>query len=166
MSTASAPRPLDARVPPHNLQAEESLLGAMLLKQAAISDSVQTVTTADFYKPAHAHIFDAISTLYAAGEPVDPVTVAAELQRSNLLDAIGGPAVLLSIQARTPAVSNAGHYAKIVEENSLLRRLVHTATEIAELGYAPLDDVTKTLDAAADEITADIEANDGYGFKK
>jgi replicative DNA helicase len=148
LSNAAAPHPLEGRVPPHNVQAEESLLGAMLLKQAAISDSVQTVNTGDFYKPAHAHIFDAISTLYAAGEPVDPVTVAAELKRAGLLDAIGGPAVLLSIQARTPAVSNAGHYAKIVEENALLRRLVSTASEIAELGYAPLDDVTKTLDVA------------------
>lgn len=148
MSTPPATRPLDGRVPPHNVQAEESLLGAMLLKQTAISESVQAVSTGDFYKPAHAHIFDAISSLYGAGEPVDPVTVAAELKRAGLLDAIGGPSVLLSIQSRTPAVSNAAHYAKIVEENSLLRRLVSTASEIAELGYAPLDDVTKTLDVA------------------
>ena len=148
MSNASPGRPVEGRVPPHNVQAEESLLGAMLLKQSAISESVQSVNTGDFYKPAHAHIYDAISTLYAAGEPVDPVTVAAELKRAGLLDAIGGPAVLLSIQARTPAVSNAAHYAKIVEENALLRKLVQTASDIAELGYAPLDDVTKTLDYA------------------
>jgi replicative DNA helicase len=100
-----------ARVPPHNIQAEESLLGAMLLKQSAIADAVQLVSTEDFYKPAHGHIFDAISSLYGAGQPVDPVTVAEELKRANLLDAIGGPSVLLSIQARTPAVSNAAHYA-------------------------------------------------------
>jgi len=139
---------MEGRVPPHNIQAEESLLGAMLLKQTAISDSVQAVNAGDFYKPAHAHIYEAISALYGAGEPVDPVTVAAELKRAGLLDAIGGPAVLLSIQSRTPAVSNAAHYAKIVEENSLLRRLVSTASEIAELGYAPMDDVSKTLDYA------------------
>ncbi|MEI2650616.1 MAG: DnaB-like helicase N-terminal domain-containing protein [Microthrixaceae bacterium] len=148
MSNASPGRPVEGRVPPHNVQAEESLLGAMLLKQSAISESVQSVNTGDFYKPAHADIYDAISTLYAAGEPVDPVTVAAELKRAGLLDAIGGPAVLLSIQARTPAVSNAAHYAKIVEENASLRKLVQTASDIAELGYAPLDDVTKTLDYA------------------
>jgi len=148
MSNASPSRPMEGRVPPHNIQAEESLLGAMLLKQTAISDSVQAVNAGDFYKPAHAHIYEAISALYGAGEPVDPVTVAAELKRAGLLDAIGGPAVLLSIQSRTPAVSNAAHYAKIVEENSLLRRLVSTASEIAELGYAPMDDVSKTLDYA------------------
>ena len=140
------------RVPPHNLAAEESLLGAMLLKQTAIADAVQTVSTDDFYKPAHGQIFDAISTLYGAGQAVDPVTVAEELKRSGLLDAIGGPAVLLSIQSRTPAVSNAGHYAKIVEENALLRRLVSTASDIAELGFSPLDDVAKTLDVAESMI--------------
>src|SRR5690606_32437564 len=102
----------------------------------------------DFYKPAHAHIFEAISTLYSAGEPVDPVTVAEELKRAELLDAIGGPSVLLSIQARTPAVSNAAHYAKIVEENSLLRRLISTAGEIAEMGYHPPEEVSTTVDRA------------------
>ncbi len=144
--------PLSSRVPPHNLAAEESVLGAMLLKSTAIADAVQLVSADDFYKPAHAHIFDAISSLYGSGQPVDPVTVAEELKRAGLLEAIGGPAVLLSIQARTPAVSNAAHYAKIVEENALLRRLVSTATDIAELGYTPLDDVAKTLDVAESMI--------------
>ncbi len=145
---AGSSPPTDGRIAPHNLAAEESLLGAMLLKQTAIADAVQVVDAVDFYKPAHAHIYEAITALYGAGQPVDPVTVAEELKRAELLDAIGGPALLVSIQARTPAVSNASHYAKIVEENALLRRLVSTASDIAELGYHPLDDVTKTLDVA------------------
>ena len=136
------------RVPPHNLQAEESLLGAMLLRSQAIADAVQLVKATDFYRPAHGHIFEAICALYSSGEPVDPVTVAEELKRAGLLDVIGGPAVLVSIQSKTPAVSNATHYAKIVEENSLLRRLISTAAEIADLGYNPLDDVEKTVDIA------------------
>ena len=84
----------------------------------------------------------------ARGEPVDPVTVADELRRAGLLDAIGGPAALLSLQANTPATSNAGRYAQIVEEHALLRRLIGVAGEIAELGYAVPDDVTKALDSA------------------
>ena len=145
--------PVDAgRIPPHSVQAEESLLGAMLLKQTAIADAVQIVQSGDFYKPAHGHIFEAISSLYGAGTPVDPVTVAEELKRAGLLEAIGGAAVLLSIQSRTPAVSNASHYAKIVEENALLRRLVSTASDIAELGYNPIGDVPKTLDVAESMI--------------
>src|SRR5688500_7940565 len=86
--------PPAGRVPPHNLQAEESLLGAMLLSKDAIASAVETVGVDDFYKPAHAHIFDAITSLYGAGEPSDPVTVAEELRRAGLLDAIGGTAAL------------------------------------------------------------------------
>lgn len=140
------------RVLPHNIAAEESLLGAMLLKQTAIADAVEQVSAEDFYKPAHRHIFDAISTLYAGGEPVDPITVAEELRRAGLLDSIGGAAVLVSLQSRTPAVSNAAYYARIIDENSLLRRLVNTASDIAELGYNPLDDIAKTLDTAESKI--------------
>lgn len=99
------------RVPPHNLQAEESLLGAMLLRSQAIADAVETVVASDFYKPAHGHIFEAITSLYGGGEPVDPVTVSEELKRAGLLSAIGGSGVLLTIQSRTPAVSNVPHYA-------------------------------------------------------
>jgi replicative DNA helicase len=97
-----------ARVLPNDLQAEESLLGAMLLSRDAIAAATEILGADDFYKPAHGHIFDAITTLNAAGEPADPVTVADELRRAGLLDAIGGPATLVTLQAGTPATSNAG----------------------------------------------------------
>jgi len=139
----------DGRVPPHNLQAEESLLGAMLLSRDAIVAAAEVgVAPDDFYKPAHGHIYDAVITLYGAGEPADPVTVADELRRADLLDAIGGPAVLVSLQAGTPATSNAARYARIVEEHALLRRLIGVAGEIAEMGYQLPDDVTKAIDRA------------------
>ena len=102
----------------------------------------------DFYKPAHGHIFDAITSLFAAGEPVDPVTVADELSRAGLLDAIGGPASLVTIQANTPATTSASRYARIVEEHALLRRLIGVAGEIAELGYDVPEDVAKAVDQA------------------
>jgi replicative DNA helicase len=136
------------RVPPHNLQAEESLLGAMLLSRDAIVDAVQIVGPDDFYKPAHGHVFDAVTSLYGQGEPVDPVTVADELRRADLLDHIGGSATLVSLQANTPAISNAGRYARIVEEHALLRRLIGVAGEIAELGYEVPDDVEAAVDRA------------------
>jgi replicative DNA helicase len=141
-------RPSATRVPPHNLQAEESLLGAMLLSKEAVSIASETLTADNFYKPAHAHIFDAISSLAAVGEPADPVTVAEELSRAGLLDAIGGPATLVTLQAATPAVSNAARYARIIEEHALLRRLIGVAGEIAEMSYGLPDDVTKTVDQA------------------
>src|SRR5207302_1018038 len=123
------------RVPPHNLEAEESLLGAMLLSKDAIASAVEICGADDFYKPAHGHVFEAVTSLYSQGEPADPVTVADELRRAGLLDAIGGPVMLVSLQANTPATSNAARYARIVEEHALLRRLIGVAGEIAELGY-------------------------------
>jgi replicative DNA helicase len=135
-------------VPPHDLQAEESLLGAMLLSRDAISAAVETCNTEDFYRPAHAHIFDAICSLYAQGEPADPVTVADELRRADLLEAAGGPGNLVALQANTPAIANAAHYARIIQEHALLRRLIGVAGEIAEMGYALPDDVVATLDKA------------------
>ncbi len=136
------------RVPPHDLHAEESLLGAMMLSAEAIASAAGVVTASDFYKPAHGHVYDAIHTLYATGQPVDSVTVADELRRANLLEGIGGPAVLAQIMSSTPATTNAGRYASIVEEYSLLRRLIGVAGEIAELGYSVPDDVAKALDRA------------------
>ncbi len=138
-----------ARVPPHNLEAEESLLGAMLLSRDAIVAAVEAqLGPDDFYKPAHGHVFEAVTALYGQGEPADPVTVAEELRRAGLLEGIGGPATLISLQARTPAIGNATRYARIVEEYALLRRLIAVAGEIAEMGYSVPDDVLAAIDAA------------------
>ncbi len=141
-------RPSPGRVPPHDLQAEESLLGSMMLSATAIADAAGVVTASDFYKPAHGHVYDAIHTLYASGQPVDAVTVADELRRAQLLDAIGGPGVLAQIMASTPSTTNAGRYATIVEEYALLRRLIGVSSEIAEIGYSVPEDVEKALDRA------------------
>jgi replicative DNA helicase len=138
-----------ARVPPHNLAAEEALLGAMLLSRDAIAASTEVGLTADdFYKPAHGHVYAAVCGLYSRGEPVDPVTVAEVLRRQELLDAIGGTAILVTLQAGTPATTSAARYARIVEEHALLRRLIGVAGEIAESAYGVPDDVTQAIDRA------------------
>ncbi len=129
------------RIPPQNLEAEESLLGAMLLSRDAIADALEIVKVDDFYRPAHAHVFEAISSLYAAGDPADPVTVAEELTRSGVVDSVGGLDGLLSLQVNTPATSNAEKYARIIHEHYTLRRLIEVANEISELGYSRPDDV-------------------------
>jgi replicative DNA helicase len=121
----------------------------MLLSRDAIVAGVEAqLGPDDFYKPAHGHVFEAVTALYAQGEPADPVTVAEELRRAGVLDGIGGPATLISLQARTPAISNATRYARIVEEYALLRRLIAVAGEIAEMGYSVPDDVIAAIDAA------------------
>jgi replicative DNA helicase len=147
-------RPLEhGRIPPHNLEAEESLLGAMMLSREAITSAVEAhIEAHDFYKPAHGQIFDAAFSLHSRGEPVDPVTVAEELRRAGSLDSIGGRQALLRIQAATPASANATHYAQIVSELSMLRRLIGVAGEIQEMGYSTPDDVDVTLDRAESMI--------------
>jgi replicative DNA helicase len=142
---APAPGP---RVPPHNLEAEESLLGAMLLSSDATAAAIEICGPADFYKPAHGHIFTAIVALFERGEPIDAVTVTDELRRAGLVEAVGDPATLVSLQANTPSIANAAHYARIVEEHALLRRLVGVAGEIAEIGYSVPEDVARAVDQA------------------
>lgn len=161
-STSRDPAPADAppqqrssgRVPPHSIEAEESLLGAMLLSEHAVSMVSPIVSVDDFYKPAHRHIFDTMQALAVAGGGIDPVTVAEELGRVGLLEACGGTAALVTLQTRTPAITNAEYYARIVQEKALLRRLIGAATDIAELGYSPRDDIDKTMDEAESAIFA------------
>ncbi len=148
MTDTEGPRGDRGRVPPHNLEAEESLLGAMLLSPSAVATSLERLSSADFYKPTHGHVFDAMQALYLAGSPIDPVTVADELGRLGTLDQVGGVESLLRLQQLTPATSNAGRYAGIIEEHALLRRLISVSGEIAEMGYGMPEDVTKALDEA------------------
>ena len=120
----------------------------MLLSRDAIADALEVVVAEHFYKPSHAHVFEAICGLYASGEPADPVTVAEALTRAGLLDQIGGPGLLLELQASTPATSSAGKYARITQEHAILRSLIGAANEIAEIGYGHPDDVVKAVDEA------------------
>jgi replicative DNA helicase len=141
------------RVPPHNVEAEASLLGALLLSPDAIASVAELgVGPDDFYKPAHQFIYDAVRTLVSAGEPADAVTVADELRRAGVLEDIGGPGLLLDLQTATPAISNAGRYGRIVRDTALLRRLIGVAGEIAEIAYDEPDDVTKALDEAENKV--------------
>jgi replicative DNA helicase len=146
-------RRTDARIPPHNLQAEESLLGALLLSRDAVGAVGEMhLSPSDFYKPAHQHIYDAIRALYGGGGAIDTVTVAEELRRAGLVDEVGGIEGLLELQNATPSISNAGRYAKIVQDTAMLRRLIMVAGDIAELGYSEPDDVTKALDEAETKV--------------
>jgi len=120
----------------------------MLLSRDAIASAIECCVADDFYKPAHGHVFGAIVGLYARGEPADPVTVADELRRASLLEAVGDASVLISLQVNTPSTANAAHYARIVEELALLRRLVGVAGEIAELGYSLPEDISAVVDRA------------------
>jgi replicative DNA helicase len=147
-SGASIAPVTSTRVPPHNLEAEESVLGAMLLSRDAIAAAIERCDASNFYRPSHAQIFDAITDLYGRGEPADVVTVAEQLRRSGGLEEAGGTPALVSLQSNTPAISSAGRYASIVEEHALLRRLIGVSQEISELAYSLPEDVTDAVDRA------------------
>ncbi len=152
-SRSTSSRSSVGRVPPHNLDAEESLLGALLLSREAVNQIGDLrMQPEHFYKPAHQHIFSAIKGLLHTGQPIDAVTVADELRRSGLLEEIGGAQLLLELQNATPAISNAARYAKIVQDTALLRRLIGVASEIAEIAYREPDDVSKAIDEAETRI--------------
>jgi replicative DNA helicase len=145
------------RMPPQDVDAEQSVLGSMLISKDAIADVLEVAKAHDFYRPAHETIFDAITDLYSRGEPADPVTVAAELQRRGELVRVGGAPYLHTLSASVPIAANAGYYAEIVREKSILRRLVDAGTKIAQLGYAGEGQVDDTVDRAQAEIYAITE---------
>jgi replicative DNA helicase len=151
------------RTPPQDMAAEQSVLGAMLISKDAIADVSEALRGVDFYRPSHETIHDAIIDLYGRGEPVDMVTVAAELQRRGELQRIGGASYLHTLSANVPIAANAGYYAEIVREKAILRRLVDAGTKIVQIGYAgegQVDDIVDTAQAEVYKITDRRSAED------
>lgn len=136
------------KVPPHNLDAERAILGAMLLSRDAIAEAVNLLKDEHFYHPSHGLIYEAICSLYAKGEPADAITVSAELNRHDLSEKTGGNVALVELQTGTPAAANAAKYVNIVYETAMLRKLIEVGGEITELGYEGTEDVVKTVDTA------------------
>ena len=140
------------RTPPQDMAAEQSVLGAMMISKDAIADVAEVLRGADFYRPSHETIHDAIIDLYGRGEPADMVTVANELQRRGELQRIGGAPYLHTITSSVPIAANAGYYAGIVREKAILRRLVDAGTRIVQFGYAGEGDVDALVDQAQAEV--------------
>ncbi|MGW7008986.1 replicative DNA helicase [Streptomyces sp. NPDC054933] len=145
------------RVPPQDLDAEQSVLGGMLLSKDAIADVVEVLKGADFYRPAHETIYTAILDLYAKGEPADPITLAAELTKRGEITRVGGAAYLHTLVNAVPTAANAEYYAEIVHERAVLRRLVEAGTRITQMGYAADGDVDEIVNRAQAEIYAVTE---------
>jgi replicative DNA helicase len=145
------------RVPPQDIDAEQSVLGGMLLSKDAIADVVEVLKGADFYRPAHETIYAAVLDLYARGEPADPITVAAELTKRGELARVGGSPYLHTLVNTVPTAANAEYYAEIVHERAVLRRLVEAGTRITQMGYAADGDVDEIVNSAQAEIYAVTE---------
>ena len=145
------------RVPPQDLDAEQSVLGGMLLSKDAIADVVEVLKGADFYRPTHETIYNAILDLYARGEPADPITLAAELTKRGEINRVGGASYLHTLVNAVPTAANAEYYAEIVHERAVLRRLVEAGTRITQMGYAADGDVDEIVNSAQAEIYAVTE---------
>ncbi|OZG52248.1 helicase DnaB [Pseudoscardovia radai] len=123
------------RVPPHDDRAEQAVLGGMLLSKDAVGEISQVLEPSDFYQPRHQMIYEAIITLFAGSQPVDPIVVASELRRREQLEKIGGSDYLATLVDSVPTAANAVNYADIVHQQAILRRVIMAGTQVAQLGY-------------------------------
>ncbi|MFL6177617.1 MAG: replicative DNA helicase [Ornithinibacter sp.] len=155
----------DDRVPPQDLQAEQSVLGSMLINKDAIADCLEAVKAHDFYRPAHELIFDAVLDLFGRGEPADAITVADELGKRGDLTRVGGQAYLHQLIQSVPTAANAGYYAEIVHERAVLRRLVEAGTRIVQMGYAQGEgDIDDIVNRAQAEVYSVAEKRGGEDY--
>jgi replicative DNA helicase len=158
MSPRNGAAVADRVSPPHDLEAEESVLGAALLSQSAYDAALDTgLTGDDFYKPAHAHVWHAVTHLVDTGTRPDPITVTARLRDQGLLDDVGGPGMIASYQAATPSIGSAGPHAQLVIDTARLRRLMAAAGEILTRTSQPVDDVAGTLNWAENLIQTAVD---------
>ncbi len=146
-ATRPDPQPYE-RVPPHNIEAEESVLGSMLLSKDAIAEVLELLHEDDFYRPAHRTVFQTVLGLYSHGQAVDAVTVAERLRRDGVLQDIGGAPFLFTLVSGVPTAANAAYYARIVKEAGVLRRLIDVGTRIVQLGFETPQDTERAVDIA------------------
>ena len=156
---------LSDRTPPQDMEAEQCVLGAMLMSKDAIADVVETIRGTDFYRPAHEQIYNAITDLYGRGEPADAVTVADELGKRGELLRLGGAPYLHTLLASVPIAANAGWYAEIVREKAVLRRLVDASMRIGQMSYAGEGDVDDIVDRAQAEVYAVTDRRAAEDYK-
>lgn len=140
------------RVPPNNIEAEQSVLGALMLDKDAIIRIADIVKHKDFYKSAHGTIYEAMLELYEGQEPIDVLSLSNRLEEKKLLEKIGGSSYLASLVNSVPSAGNITHYARVVQKKATLRRLIQIAGEIGELGYNESEDLQKLLDDAEQRL--------------
>ena len=155
---------MTSQLPPQSSEAEESVLGALLIDSSAIVEVASILGAGDFYKPANAKVYGAIKTLHDKGEPVDILTVSEELERRGQIEEIGGRAALADLCDRTPTAVHAVQYARIVERKAMLRGLIGAAGRIASIGYEDAADVAEAIDRAESELFQVSQKRAATGF--
>jgi len=140
------------KVPPQNLEMEQSLLGALLIDKDAIIKVADILNSEDFYKDGHKFIYESMQELYEKREPIDLISLSNRLREKNQLDKIGGQAYLSSLANVVPTSSHVVHYAQVVQSKATLRRLLKAASEITEMAYNETDDINELLDRAEQNL--------------
>lgn len=151
------------RLPPQDIDAERSVLGAMLLETTAVGEVLQLLNPDDFYRAPHGRIYESMQTLFERNEPIDEITVSAQLKFVGHLESVGGTAFLASLTDSVPTAANVTHYARIVRDHALSRRLINAATEIASSGYEG-GDIAQLLDQAEAKIFEITRAREHRSF--
>lgn len=152
------------RVPPHSVEAEQSVLGAMILDKEAINDAVEMIRPDDFYNEANGEIYEAILVLYNRNEPVDLITLSEELKRRGNLENIGGVTYLANLSSGVATTANTKYYCKIVEEKSILRKLIKSSNDIMAKAYEDFEDVNAIIERAEKEIFDITQGTKREGF--
>ena len=135
-------------IPPHDDAAEQAVLGCMFLDKEAVATALEILRADDFYRPDHQKVFEAAEELFSAGIPVDVITIKNKLEEKQIFEQIGGLQFVVSISTAVASSVNVKHYAKIVEEKSLLRRLIKTASEVSQISYEGKEDVNFIMEKA------------------
>lgn len=152
------------RIPPQNIEAEQAVLGAILLEKDTLITISDILAAEDFYRVAHQKIYKAMLNISETGEPVDLITLTAELQKNKLLEEIGGITYLTDLVNAVPTAANAEYYAKIVEEKAIIRRLIKAATEIASTSYSSSEEVSELVGIAERRILEISQKRINNGF--
>ncbi len=155
---------LESRVPPHNIDAEQSVIGSMVIEKEAAYQTLELLSDKDFYRTAHQKIFSAIFNLINRNEPVDLITLSEELHNQGILEEIGGYTYLTSLVNSVPTAANVQHYARIIKEKAVLRNLIQVGTEIVRESYEVPENVDEFLDKAEQLIFEVARDTSGQGF--
>jgi len=156
--------PLLEKVPPQNLEAEQSTLGAMMLERAAIEKAVEILRPEDFYWEHHQEIFRAMVDIADRDEPVDLITLTNQLRVSGKLDGVGGVEYIETLLDAVPSAANIEYYAKIVEQKAILRRLISVASDLLGQAYGEVEDVDELVDRAERMVFAVAQRRVGQYF--
>ena len=153
-----------AKIPPHDIDAEQAVLGSMLTDKDAVNAAIETLKEDAFYREDNRAIYQAIINLYSKSEPIDIITLKDELESMDKFEQVGGYEYLASLPDKVPTTANVQKYIKIVEEKAILRNLIKTANEIIELGYDPAEDVEDIMDNAEKKIFDIMQSKNQKGY--